>query len=248
MTIDPSELHVHHMGFGKHRDVLITRVPVGYLQWMVNISHPQQEWAAAELTRRGSRVPELSVSGHALDRASQHFLKLWKEETRAEIGLHSWLSTRAKLAWDEGELIEQDEDTSEVTHGGIRFLFTTGTVEPVVKTVTPPKGGVKMSSVRPPRPLLTEAAMSQDEGCLNATPFGASTKPPTEKERDESFPAAPTDMTPSDPDPEVVVTRRRVPKRSSKPAPVKPVQKQPGLFPDHKDPFLDDEVPDGCPF
>ena len=67
-----SDPNTHHwlMPNGRHKGKRITRVPVSYLKWMINARHQYEEYAQAELNRRGTVTPELEVSGHAIDAAS----------------------------------------------------------------------------------------------------------------------------------------------------------------------------------
>lgn len=86
--------------FGRHKGTLWTRVPVSYLKWLVNNKGTHSDIAAAELARRGTTTPELDISGHAIDRASQRCLKIWEETRVDDEGLHSWLARVAKTALD----------------------------------------------------------------------------------------------------------------------------------------------------
>jgi hypothetical protein len=86
-----TELNTHGvlLGFGKHHDKPYTRVPVGYLKWMVNtpeMSEERRKLAEAELKRRGTHTPELDISGHAIDRASQQCLDISKDYTHGSLG------------------------------------------------------------------------------------------------------------------------------------------------------------------
>ena len=79
--------------FGKHKGDSITRVPVSYLRWMINqfdFSHGDiQGMAKKELDRRGSFLPELEISGHAIDKASTRCIKIWKNTRLKEEGLYT---------------------------------------------------------------------------------------------------------------------------------------------------------------
>lgn len=116
---------------GRHAGKPMTRVPVNYLLWMVNVGHSQAVDARAELDRRGTVVPTLDVSGHAIDRASQQLLGYWQRDHRENEGLHAWL---VRIA---AEALEHTPADAEgiVRHRGIRFVFEPGVEWPTLKTV-----------------------------------------------------------------------------------------------------------------
>lgn len=123
--------HGFKMPNGKHKDELITRVPVSYLRWITNTpNHSLQEYAQAELDRRGSILPEMELSGHAINRASFRCLKIWKEDRNDDEGLHSWLLRRGMEAFK-----KLKDDTTKVEHMGIKWAFEIGERYPVLKTV-----------------------------------------------------------------------------------------------------------------
>lgn len=117
--------------FGKHKDELYTRIPVNYLKWMVNISHPNSSIAQAELDRRGTVTPTLDISGHAIDRASLHCLSIWRDNSYEGEGLNAWLLRVAPLALKEGEEIKEEK----FRYLGIDFVFELEGIWPVLKTV-----------------------------------------------------------------------------------------------------------------
>lgn len=118
---------------GKHVGEPITRVPVGYLSWMVNSGHTFAAQAEAELRRRGTVTPSLDVSGHAIDRASLRLLKKWQKTASKDEGIHAWLVRNAEAAWRYGA------PASEIEYAGIRFVFEVAGRWPVLKTVMPCK-------------------------------------------------------------------------------------------------------------
>lgn len=99
--------------FGKWNGQLLTRVPVGYLQWAITqridhsqplpdsrpvpVSIPFHEAAALELERRGERIHEIEISAHAVDRMSQVGLDVWERHRapavpgKAHEGVYSFL-------------------------------------------------------------------------------------------------------------------------------------------------------------
>ena len=117
--------------FGKHKGTLYTRLPVGYLHWMVNGRHSHADIAKAELGRRGTVRPELDVSGHAIDRASLHCRKIWHETANKDEGLYSWLCRMAAEAIGSGA----ERPDKKFLYRGMIFVFETETEWPVLKTV-----------------------------------------------------------------------------------------------------------------
>lgn len=122
--------HGYKMTVGKHSGELITRVPVGYLRWMVNINHSEAEYARAELARRGTVVPEIEISGHAIDRASLNCIDLWGERSNQDEGLHAWLVRVAQDA-----LKKKPFKPDRFWRDGIVFVFDMGMCCPTLKTV-----------------------------------------------------------------------------------------------------------------
>jgi len=121
------------LDFGKHLGTPITRVPRSYLRWMVGVGTPHADAARAELERRGTRLPTIEVSGHAIDRASQRCLKLWRKSREGDEGLYSWLARIGMEAW----LKRTEEDQVKVRHLGRGWIFELDCQWPVLKTVTP---------------------------------------------------------------------------------------------------------------
>lgn len=123
--------HGMRIGFGKHEGELYTRVPVGYLKWMVNAASRECEIAQAELDRRGTTTPELDISGHAIDSASNRLLSEWKSGRGDKEGLHSWLVRISTDALEHG--IEGEDGVR--FFNGIKFVFEVDGCWPVLKTV-----------------------------------------------------------------------------------------------------------------
>ena len=131
-----SDINTHGMTveFGKHKGELYTRLPVSYLRWMVQVGHRQADVAKAELDRRGTTIPKIEVSGHAIDRASLSLRKTWHETRGEDEGLHAWLCRIAAEGRDKGE---QDEE-GRYHYLGIKLVFEEGAY-PVLKTCHPSK-------------------------------------------------------------------------------------------------------------
>lgn len=130
--IAEDKLHTFVMPNGKHKGTRLVRVPVGYLLWMVNTDHSLKSWAEAELKRRGTTLPTVDVSGHAIDRASQKCLKRWHLTRDGDEGLYHWLCRMSAEALEKGAKDEQ----GRVHWSGMRFSFEDGVDWPVLKTVT----------------------------------------------------------------------------------------------------------------
>ena len=114
----------------RHGGKLITRVPVSYLKWMVNISHTEAKYAKAELERRGTTTPTLDLSGHAIDRASMNCLDQWRRCRNKDEGIYSWLVRMAQEA-----LEAKDMHKGKFVHQGMMFAIERDGEWPVVKTV-----------------------------------------------------------------------------------------------------------------
>ena len=126
-------MNTHHLvcDFGRHSGTLYTRMPVSYLLWMLNSQHSRADIAKAELERRGTTVPELDVSGHAIDRASTDCRDIWHKSKLAGEGINSWLIRMSQEA-----LAENDKDEEgRYYHNGMRFVFQIDGAWPVLKTI-----------------------------------------------------------------------------------------------------------------
>ena len=121
--------------FGKHKGLLYTRVPVSYLFWMVQAGHQHADIAQAEIERRGSVVPTVEISGHAIDSASLRIRKTWHTNAEKGEGLHAWLCRATVEALASGGVVESNGDRV-VHHLGVKFVIASGRW-PVLKTVMP---------------------------------------------------------------------------------------------------------------
>ncbi len=127
-------INTHHMivDFGKHKGELYTRIPVNYLLWMVNTNHSRVKFAKAELDRRGTALPEIDVSGHAIDRASILCRKIWHHtKADAQEGLHAWLCRVGKEAIE----VNDTDNAGRYLYLGMKFVFVQESEWPVMKTV-----------------------------------------------------------------------------------------------------------------
>lgn len=131
------DLHDFVMPFGRHKGVRLVRVPVSYLTWMVGARVNHADLAERELGRRGTVIPTVEVSGHALDRASIYCRHFWHEDRkRTGEGLHGWLCRVAREALDKGEKGPE----GKTFWAGMKFAFSDDTRWPVLLTVRPAKG------------------------------------------------------------------------------------------------------------
>lgn len=122
---------VYILGLGKYRGERITRIPVSYLNWMVNVGHTEVAQAKAELARRGTKhSAQVEISAHAVDRASQRLLGFWLETRTGEEGLHSWLARMADAA-----LTFPGDAHGNHSYGPAVFTFSRDYVIPVLLTV-----------------------------------------------------------------------------------------------------------------
>jgi hypothetical protein len=100
---------------------------------MVNASHSMADTARAELDRRGTFLPVMEVSNHAIDRASTSCLELWiQTRDGPKEGIASWLHRRALEA-----IKEPKDKKGRRKYGGMVWAFEAGSDWPVLKTVFP---------------------------------------------------------------------------------------------------------------
>ena len=98
------DLSRYVLQFGKRwRGTRIQEVDQTYLSWMVGAKAGPWEVAEAELERRGWHVPEVGLSGHAIDSASLRIRKQWHRDRKPTEGLHSWLCRVVPEAIEKGE-------------------------------------------------------------------------------------------------------------------------------------------------
>ena len=116
--------------FGKHKGTPWTRIPVGYVKWLANNNGKYAEIARAELKRRGTVTPDMDVSGHAIDRASQNLIGKWADMRLPNEGLYSWLVRMATEARKAGR-----QKGDRFYFGGMKFVFQEGEIYPVLTTV-----------------------------------------------------------------------------------------------------------------
>ena len=64
--------------FGKYKGQRVTRLPVDYLEWLINEGAAYAPICQAELKRRGVTPghKQVEVSNHAIDRASLRMLEI----------------------------------------------------------------------------------------------------------------------------------------------------------------------------
>lgn len=117
--------------FGKFAGTPWPRIPVAYLRWMINSAHPQAATAKAEIKRRGTVLPTMEITGHAIDRASTMFINKWRISRYPDEGLHSWLHRIAETALK----ANQRDSEGRVIFEDMLFAFADENQWPVLKTV-----------------------------------------------------------------------------------------------------------------
>ena len=137
----PEDVHGLIVGFGKHKGERWTRVPIGYLKWILNEMPETAEAhviAKAELARRGDTMPrEVEISAHAIDKASLRVRKRWHEDRGNDEGIYSWLVRISEEALaTKNQINEQNE---RMKYKGCVLVFTYGNHFPILKTVMPDK-------------------------------------------------------------------------------------------------------------
>jgi len=117
--------------YGKQKRERITRLPASYLRWMVNENAPMADYARAEIDRRGHKLPDVELSGHAIDSASLRVRKIWHETRSKNEGLHSWLMRVTLEALENGERL----DSGKIKYLGMKLVIEQGEEFPILKTV-----------------------------------------------------------------------------------------------------------------
>jgi hypothetical protein len=131
------------LDFGKYKGIPLTRVNAGYLRWMVNqhgIPEAWRELAGAELSRRGTTIPGVEITAHAIDRASLRLYDIYVAGRQDENeGLHGWLSRMVLEAREYG-LNVPDGRSAKVEgncrdYYGVRWVIEEGVEYPTLVTV-----------------------------------------------------------------------------------------------------------------
>jgi len=136
MGSDGVDLSTYILQFGiRWRGTRIQEVDQSYLSWMVNAKAGPWEIAEAELERRGWHVPEVDLSGHAIDSASLRIRRQWHADRNQAEGLHSWLCRVVPEALEHGE----SPKPGVYIWKGVNFVIATSGRWPILKTVTPAK-------------------------------------------------------------------------------------------------------------
>ena len=123
--------HGVKISFGKHKGTLITRVPLSYLKWMINANTLMSDYAKAEFKRRGDTMPQVELSGHAIDNASLKVFKIWKEDRKLDEGLYTWLQRTTLEALTHGHELKN----GKIKYKGMKLVIEKGEEFPVLKTI-----------------------------------------------------------------------------------------------------------------
>lgn len=133
-----SEINTHNMRieFGKHKGELVTRLPISYLEWLINEGTHFAPVAEAELKRRGltpGNGRKIEITNHAIDRASLRIMGIYLAEHQKNEGLFSWLERIALEALENlGDVEEQD---FRIDYGDMKLVFKRGKLYPTLVTV-----------------------------------------------------------------------------------------------------------------
>lgn len=134
MTEPAHDTHHLTIGHGKHKGELYTRIPASYLRWMVNEGAKDWHFAQAELDRRGTKLPDIEVSRHAIDRASVRCRKIWHNtKVDDDEGILSWIERIAQEAMD----ADPDNQGEAYRYQGLQIIIQKGEQYPIVKTIMP---------------------------------------------------------------------------------------------------------------
>jgi len=130
-------IHNEVIQFGKHKGERWTRLPIGYLKWMLNeMPKDSEAWAMAdaELERRGDTMPtDVEISNHAIDKASLRVRKAWHTDRGEDEGLYSWLVRISGEALSAKN--QKNEQNERINWKGCKLVFTYGNYFPTLKTV-----------------------------------------------------------------------------------------------------------------
>jgi hypothetical protein len=137
-----TEINTHNLivSFGKHKSERWTRIPVGYLKWLINENTQYSDIAKAELERRGTTLDvSVEISGHAIDKASLRCRKIWHETAlNDDEGLHAWLHRIATEALDKAhEEGTELTNKTKVEYLGMKLAFKFGEIYPTLLTIMP---------------------------------------------------------------------------------------------------------------
>lgn len=118
--------------YGKYAGTKWTHLPAGYLKWMVNECGPDIDKAERELERRGTILDtqDMEISPHAVDRASQYALDIWKKKREGNEGLYHWLH---RVACEAFNMLPHHAERAE--WGKLIFVFKRGRVYNTLITV-----------------------------------------------------------------------------------------------------------------
>lgn len=137
-----SEINTHGMRieFGKYRGQRVTRLPVDYLEWLINEGAAFTPIAKAELQRRGVTPGhrQVEISNHAIDRASLRMLDLWQREHKPNEGLHGWL-TRVCIEALSQAGTEDAAKEFKIYYADMVLAFKRGELYPTLTTVMKPE-------------------------------------------------------------------------------------------------------------
>lgn len=133
---DEITTHGLRITFGKYKGELFTRLPVSYLEWLINAGASCTPVAQAELDRRGivKDHKKVEISKHAIDRASVRILRIWQGASDSNEGIYSWL-TRISIEALNRLIDDQKKDKFRVKFANLTLVFKSGKLYPTLVTV-----------------------------------------------------------------------------------------------------------------
>ena len=121
--------------FGKHKGERWTRIPIDYLNWIINTTEDSEnktrKIAESEVNRRGSFIPTLDISPHAINKASLRCMDIWERTRKENEGLHAWLHRMA----EEALLLAPGLKAERIIYNNMRLVFNYGSCYPALKTI-----------------------------------------------------------------------------------------------------------------
>ena len=137
------DIHSYVMRIGEFAGRKITAVPSGYLRKIVKARIDEWKAAELELQRRGTEVPVVDLSAHAVDRASCRLIDHWRATRIENEGFYTWLARLAEAALNSRKPAIRNGSDVEVKFCGLRFLLCVPKGnKPRLKTIVPLDDGI----------------------------------------------------------------------------------------------------------
>lgn len=120
----------HRMTAGQYAGTLITQVPEGYLRTVVRRGLSEQQHAVLELERRGCFESRVDVTAHAVNRASQRLLKVWRKTRNGDEGIYAWLARMSERA-----ILHHGKADGRLSLDGVVYDFISTCGVPTLRSV-----------------------------------------------------------------------------------------------------------------